>query len=283
MIDKNSCPEKDNNDKCLRKKFGKCPEGCICNSFSNINCTRKISFVKKHNFFHHGINLYYQKNSSLTKILDYLLANVNYKLFKLSIKYSENVDISNISKYINLKILILENNPSIHPLNDSLFFGLKYLIHLNLRNNSIDVIDENLFKHQKFLQYLDLSSNKFESFPKNLFEKLQDLRYLYMENMIFQHLDNNLFSFSVNLKSLFMKNTKIIRLLDLKFVIFKNTKALKSLSSDYFVLCCFTKRYRVMTDCVPEETIYSFCGQLIYSFTLKGYLKIFCLFFFFSI
>lgn len=250
--------------------FSYCNFSCDdCSMITIINCSKIFNFTENNKFYVNGVNFYNQNENSIEIMLDFFMENKTLMLFKLFIYNSSFTIDTNITKYRNLKIIHIEKCQYLNKITKNIFSKLKYLIHLNLRENSIREIDENAFKELKFIEFLDLSSNKFYFINENHFLNLSYLKTLIIENLHIKYFDKNSFTYLINLKILFIKKTKILSLKKLHANLFKNTKNLKNVVNDYLGICCLIKKFHKLTKCEPKETIYLFCGYLINSILLK--------------
>lgn len=265
-----SCPLKDNNNPKTEESFI-CNNTCDdCSMKLIINCSRSFEFTNGKIFNFSGVNFYNQNLFSIEKMLNYLMNDRTLTLFKLYIYNSSINDETNIKKYVNLKILHLENNLWFNNVSENIFSKFNYLIYLNLNKNSIVKIHENAFEKLTFLEFLDLSTNNFAYMNENHFINLKNLKTLILENLSFKYIDKNSFAYLKNLKILLMKNTKFLKLSEINTNLFKNTKNLENIVNNYLGICCLAKKYNHLSKCIPEETIYLFCGYLISSKILKS-------------
>lgn len=252
-----NCPHGDDElfEICDMENF--CPENCHCRTAGEIICNGDVEIPERKYILKtaHVENLNYSKFVNNLILMDELYITcliIKNGGIKNSIKLPfKNLKFLNITKnnikilknffYLNifLEILILKEN-NIKEIRKDAFEYLFHLIHIEISYSSINFLYQDSFSSLKNLQTIIIQYSKILNIDVDSFKYLHGLR-------------------NINLKETII-NEKLLALFN-----FKYNSLLNNITSEYFHLCCFGRRYHSIDYCRPMNNDFNSCYDLLQS------------------
>lgn len=262
-----NCPRGDDElDEICHSNF-QCPENCIYWNPGEFFCKNgKIQF-QNHSSKYYLKSLILQ-NVNGDEILLYLKRiNENYLIYLNAFK-SNLTENSLILPFPNLRYLNLSFN-SIENIKYKHFSKTIFLEKLILSNMKIQSIHKNAFKNLKYLKYFKIKNSILKLIGTNIFSKLNILKKLKITFSKIFEIEDNLLNDLNNLEELNLTKTSLDNKKTLPKLNFQIHKYLRSVTSEYYILCCLLKKNHNSVECLPKEISFYSCESLIGSFSKK--------------
>ncbi|GFT32063.1 g-protein coupled receptor GRL101 [Nephila pilipes] len=244
-----------------------CPEHCMCVGLF-VSCMRQNASMLPHNLPQEVRKLDFSFNRlDLTRAdfssywtLGELILQYNYlttlppkrfmplrNLYKLDLSHNR---LTIISTYAfaglkNVRVLLLENNPTIMDIETEAFSGLSNLPTLNLTGISLNTIRKSTFNGMSHLRTLNLQNNNIVKIESGAFAGLHSVTVLDM------------------------KGNDIV---DFTSYLFTGLKSLEYLYSDSYTFCCMALPQVPLDNCLPPPDEISSCEDLMSSPVQRSFL-----------
>ncbi|GIY78727.1 g-protein coupled receptor GRL101 [Caerostris darwini] len=244
-----------------------CPKNCMCVGLF-VSCMRQNASTLPRNLPHEMRKLDFSFNrldllkADFSKFwtLGELILQYNYlttlppkrfrhliNLYKLDLSHNRLTFIaaSAFAGLTNVRLLILENNPTITEIEPEAFSGLSNLPTLNLTGISLKVL------------------------KKSTFNGMSSLRTLNLENDNIAKVESGAF---VGLHSVTVLDIKGNDIVDFTSYIFTGLKSLEYLYSDSYTFCCMASNQVPLDNCLPPPDEISSCEDLMSSPVQRSFL-----------
>ncbi|KAG8197251.1 hypothetical protein JTE90_007503 [Oedothorax gibbosus] len=244
-----------------------CPENCMCVGLF-VSCMRQNASMLPFNLPHDVRKLDFSFNRlDLAKTdfssfwtLGELILQYNYltilppkrfihlrNLYKLDLSHNRLTFISSAAfeGLTNVRLLVLENNPSISEIEPEAFNGLANLPTLNLTGINLSVLRKSTFNGMSSLRTLNLQNNNIAKVESGAFVGLHSVTVLDM------------------------KGNDIV---DFTSYIFTGLKSLEYLYSDSYTFCCMAQPQVPLYNCLPPPDEISSCEDLMSSPVQRSFL-----------
>ncbi|KAF8781481.1 G-protein coupled receptor GRL101 like protein [Argiope bruennichi] len=244
-----------------------CPEKCMCVGLF-VSCMRQNSSMLPHNLPQEVRKLDFSFNrldllkTDFSKYwtLGELILQYNYltilppkrfmhlkNLYKLDLSHNRLTFIASsaFAGLTNVRLLILENNPTITEIEPEAFNGLSNLPTLNLTGISLNVLRKTTFNGMSSLRTLNLQNNNIAKVESGAF---------------------------VGLHSVTVLDIKGNDIVDFNSEIFIGLKSLEYLYSDSYTFCCIASNQVPLYNCQPPPDEISSCEDLMSSPIQRSFL-----------
>ncbi|GBM83582.1 G-protein coupled receptor GRL101 [Araneus ventricosus] len=244
-----------------------CPENCMCVGLF-VSCMRQNASTLPHNLPQEVRKLDFSFNRLDLQKTDFskywtlgeLILQYNYlttlppkrfmhlkNLYKLDLSHNRLTFIASsaFAGLTNVRLLILENNPTITEIEPEAFNGLSNLPTLNLTGITLNVLKKTTFNGMSSLRTLNLQNNNIAKVESGAF---------------------------VGLHSVTVLDIKGNDIVDFNSEIFIGLKSLEYLYSDSYTFCCIASNQVPLYNCQPPPDEISSCEDLMSSPIQRSFL-----------